>query len=67
MKVWVDTYKCAGHGTCCELAPGVFAFDVDAAQAIVILDDVPGDLKPEVDLAVKFCPERAILLAPESV
>ena len=66
MKVWVDTYKCAGHGTCCEIAPSVFAFDDDSGQAIVVLDDVPGDLRPEVDEAVKFCPERAILLASES-
>ena len=59
MRIVVDLALCQGHGVCESEAPGVFA--VSKEHRVSILDDAPPDgRRPEVELAVKYCPTHAL-------
>jgi ferredoxin len=59
MKVTVDEDRCAGHGMCLTLCPGVFDLS-DDGWAIADPAEVPADLEAAAREAIENCPERAI-------
>jgi len=58
MRIRVDFDLCQGHGVCSAEAPSVF--EVDGDQVRVLQDPPPEALRAEVELAVKYCPTRAL-------
>ncbi len=60
--VRVDADRCEGHGRCYTLAPDVFDAD-EVGHAVVLVDDVSGDLEAQAVDAEKNCPESAISLS----
>ncbi len=59
MKVTVNADMCEGHAKCEMAAPEVFKLGPDDVS-IVLVDDVPEDLKEKVDRAIRLCPRQAI-------
>ncbi len=59
MKVQVDADMCEGHSKCELAAPEVFKLGPDDVS-IVLLDEVPAELKEKVDRAIRLCPRQAI-------
>jgi ferredoxin len=60
-RVCVDADRCEGHGRCYTLAPDVFDAD-EVGHAIVLVENVAGDLEAQAVEAEKNCPEAAITL-----
>jgi ferredoxin len=65
VKIQFDAAACTGHGRCYALAPHVFRPD-DQGRCIVVLGDVPPELRDSARLAVENCPERALSIDEES-
>jgi ferredoxin len=59
LKVSVDSSRCQGHGQCNLLCPEIFSFDEQGFVRIVN-EQVPEQLRGEVERAVRSCPERAL-------
>lgn len=59
MKVTVDHNKCEGHAKCQQAAPEVFEVR-DDDLSYVLVDDVPEELVPKVERAIRLCPRQAI-------
>jgi len=59
VKVKVDPDLCEGHGKCQAAAPEVFRLG-DDDLSVVIMDDIPEELRPKVDRAIRLCPRQAI-------
>lgn len=59
MRVVVDQDRCEGHAKCAAAAPQVFEVGEDDLSR-VILDDVPANLRDQVDRAIRLCPRQAI-------
>jgi ferredoxin len=62
-RVAVDADRCVGHGRCYTLAPKVFDAD-DVGHAVVLAEEVSGDLEAQGADAERNCPEGAITLTP---
>jgi ferredoxin len=60
--VEVDPARCVGHGRCYTLAPKVFDAD-EVGHAIVIAEEVSGELEIQAADAEQNCPEQAITLS----
>ncbi|MGB2697336.1 MAG: ferredoxin [Candidatus Zixiibacteriota bacterium] len=60
MKVKIDPELCTGDEICVQLCPDVFEMQDD--KAVVIIDDIPEDLKDSVREAVDSCPSEAITI-----
>jgi ferredoxin len=60
--VRVDGERCVGHGRCYTLAPKVFDAD-DVGHAIVLAEEVSGELETQGSDAERNCPEGAITLS----
>ncbi|MCX5542107.1 ferredoxin [Paraburkholderia sp. CNPSo 3076] len=59
VKVMIDYDACAGHGQCEAVAPDIF--QVDSEGMVHLLQETVGpDLRPQLDLAIKRCPECVI-------
>jgi ferredoxin len=58
----VDPERCTGHGRCYSLAPDVFDAD-DLGHALVVIDEVSGELEHHAAVGEQNCPESAITLA----
>jgi ferredoxin len=61
MKIVMDWDLCQGHANCTGDAPEVFRID-DNGQLQVLLEQPPEELRPKVELAVRYCPTGAIKL-----
>lgn len=61
MRVRVDRDLCQGHGTCCEEAPEVFRLDA-GGELEILQPEPPGSERERVELAVRYCPTRALHL-----
>lgn len=59
LKITVDRPRCAGHGRCAAVAPGLFSLDEDGYIAVVELE-VPRDMESLAKRAARACPERVI-------
>jgi ferredoxin len=59
LKVTVDEDRCAGHGMCLTLCPGVFEM-TDDGWAVANPGEVPTALESAVSDAIANCPEQAI-------
>ncbi|WP_281689163.1 ferredoxin [Pseudonocardia thermophila] len=59
MKVFVDSTRCSGYGTCAEHCPSVFSLD-EWGYAAAISEDVPAGAEEQVRIAAQDCPEQAI-------
>jgi len=59
MKVSIDWDLCQGHANCTGDAPEVFHID-DDGKLQVLLEEPPAELRPKVELAVRYCPAGAI-------
>ena len=59
MKVTVNADMCEGHSKCEMSAPEVFKLGPDDVS-IVLVDEVPKELEPKVDRAIRLCPRQAI-------
>lgn len=62
-RVSVDAGRCVGHGRCYSLAPQIYDSD-DAGHALVLVEDVSGDLEQQALVGAQNCPEEAITLTP---
>jgi ferredoxin len=62
-RVCVDADRCEGHGRCYTLAPDVFDAD-EIGHAVVLVENVSGELEAQATDAEKNCPEGAITLSP---
>jgi ferredoxin len=61
-RVRVDADRCVGHGRCYTLASNVFDAD-EVGHAVVLLENVSGDLEAQAADAENNCPEGAITLS----
>ena len=59
MKIQIDWDLCQGHANCTGDAPEVFHVD-DDGKLHVLLPEPPASLRPQVELAVRYCPTGAI-------
>lgn len=62
MKVTVDHDLCEGNMRCAQAAPEVFEVGSDEKSHVLI--ERPGEnLRPQVEMAVRLCPKRAISIS----
>jgi ferredoxin len=62
-RVCVDADRCQGHGRCYTLAPAVFGAD-EVGHAVVLVENVSGELAAQAVAAEQNCPEGAVTLSP---
>jgi ferredoxin len=60
MKVKVDPELCTGDEICVQECPEVFEMQSD--KAVVIIDEIPDNLKDSVREAADSCPSEAIFI-----
>ena len=60
MKIVVDWDLCQGHETCASEAPEVFRLDPKQNKVEVLVDRPDESLRAKVELAVRYCPTRAL-------
>lgn len=58
-SVRINRETCEGHGLCALDSPTVFEADADG-YGIVIADEVPDELRAQVETCVRGCPAGAI-------
>lgn len=59
-RIVVDRDLCQGHGVCENEAPNVFLVE-DKATTVTVLDETPPESeRPNVEMAVKYCPTHAL-------
>jgi len=61
MRIVVDRDLCQGHGVCCEEASEVFRLDGEG-ELQILQEQPPEQMRAVVELAVKYCPTRALRL-----
>lgn len=60
VRIKLDRALCQGHAVCVTEAPEVFRLK-DGAKAVTVLQaEAPAALRAKVELAVKYCPTRAL-------
>lgn len=59
MRIVVDRDLCQGHGACEGEAPEVFSVSKQG-ELTIVQPEPPEDLRPKVELAVKYCPTHAL-------
>jgi ferredoxin len=65
MRVVVDPQRCEAHEKCVAIAPEVFELGEDG-YSHARLEDVPEELHPKVDRAIRLCPRQAIGVTGEA-
>lgn len=61
ISVEIDYGRCRGHQMCVIGVPDFFAVgDEDEGFAVVAVDEIPESCLPQLELAVRSCPEGAI-------
>ena len=65
MKICVETEKCQGHNRCFVVAPDLFELDEYGYAHETNEGVVPPGEEEKARLAVKNCPEQAILVVEE--
>ena len=59
MRIVVDRDLCQGHAACEGEAPEVFSVSTQG-ELTIVQPEPPEDLRPKVELAVKYCPTHAL-------
>ena len=59
MKIVLNRAKCLRSGQCTYLHPKLFKESEDG-YPVILVDEVPDDLKAEADDAAEICPSGAI-------
>jgi sterol 14-demethylase len=62
LRVKVDLDLCQGHGVCVSECPRMFQLDEGRMKVRLLRDDVPDELRDEVETAVRYCPTNALSL-----
>ena len=62
MRVVIDRDLCQGHGVCESEAPEVFSLPKHATTVTVLIEEPDEALRPGIELAVEYCPTRAIAI-----
>lgn len=62
MKIVVNWERCEANAVCMRAAPEVFRVD-DDDRLHLLVEDVPPELRPKVEQAVRACPRGALSLA----
>jgi len=65
LRVSVDVDLCQGHGVCVSECPRVFQLDESRMKVRLLREDVPDELRDEVETAVRYCPTNALSLTRE--
>jgi ferredoxin len=65
MKVEVMPEVCQGHGRCQERCPEVFGTDAIEGKCMILMPEVPPELEHKARLAVKNCPEGALVISSD--
>ena len=60
-KVRVVTDRCISSGNCVDVASDAFDMD-DDGLVVALVDEVDDQVRDQVELAVRVCPVKAILL-----
>lgn len=58
----VDHELCVGHGRCYAVAPELFEPD-EQGFSVVVGEADDEELREELDMAARNCPERAVLVS----
>lgn len=61
LKLTVDGGRCNGHGLCYGFHPELFDAD-EEGHCLVLVTDVPEELRSAAAQAVESCPEQALSL-----
>jgi ferredoxin len=64
VRIAVDLDLCQGHTTCESEAPDVFSVP-KRGKVTVLMDQVPEELRSQVELAVTYCPTHALSIREE--
>jgi len=64
VRIAVDLDLCQGHATCESEAPDVFSVP-KRGKVTVLMDQVPEELRSQVELAVTYCPTHALSIREE--
>lgn len=64
LTIEIDRGKCIGAGNCVDVAPGVFAQELDTGVVVLLDRAVSDDSLSTVGEAADLCPSRAIALVP---
>ena len=64
MKIVVDRDLCQGHAACEGEAPEVFSVSKQG-ELTIVQPEPPEDLRPKVELAVKYCPTHALSIVED--
>ncbi|MCK0089389.1 ferredoxin [Rhodococcus sp. HNM0563] len=59
MKIEVDLDLCQGHAMCEMEAPDVFRVPKHGTVEVLV-DEIPEELRDDVEAAVRYCPTRAL-------
>ena len=59
----IDSYRCNGCGTCCEMCPDIFVLNPLTGKAELI--DPAQELTEAIRQAAAFCPEKCILFSED--
>ena len=62
MKVDVMPDVCQGHARCQDRCPEVFSTDEIEGKCVILMPDVPAQLQEKARLAVRNCPEGALVI-----
>jgi ferredoxin len=62
IKVHVDTERCVGAGHCVRAAADVFDQRDDDGIVVLLVDEAPDSLAPNLVKAERLCPSQAIRL-----
>jgi len=65
MRVNADLDLCQGHAVCEMEAPEIFRVRErpdDHDQVEVLMDEVPESLRGKLEAAVRFCPNRVLVI-----
>jgi ferredoxin len=60
VKIKVDPTKCTGIGLCEATSPHFFEVDDNGELHFVQGDDLPDDVRDQVDVAIQGCPTAAL-------
>ena len=60
----IDSYRCSGCATCCEMCPEVFVLNPLTGKAELLHPDQ--QVTEEIRQAAAYCPEKCILIIEQA-